>query len=288
MKKKINYETLEEIVVKSQEELDNIPETFKGIIYIEFGTYLDKAVVSKSYYRSVVALGKSSVVAWENSRVVAWENSSVVAWGNSSVVAWGNSSVVAWENSSVVALENSSVVAWENSSVVAWENSSVVGNGNAQIVDRLCGGKIKISGNSRIVYMPKTIQEFMDFYGIKHTKTKAKFYKAVRKHNGKYVSSWDMNFEYEIGKIKTEDCDTNVKNECSSGIHIAHLDWALKFGSDFEDLAILEVETQIKDIVMPENTDGKVRTSKIKVIREVPLEECGVYGKILARRKKND
>ena len=240
MKKKINYETLEEIVVKSQEELDNIPETFKGIIYIEFGTYLDKAVVSKSYYRSVVALG------------------------------------------------NSSVVAWENSSVVAWENSSVVGNGNAQIVDRLCGGKIKISGNSRIVYMPKTIQEFMDFYGIKHTKTKAKFYKAVRKHNGKYVSSWDMNFEYEIGKIKTEDCDTNVKNECSSGIHIAHLDWALKFGSDFEDLAILEVETQIKDIVMPENTDGKVRTSKIKVIREVPLEECGVYGKILARRKKND
>lgn len=35
---------------------------------------------------------------------------------------------------------------------------------------------------------------------------------------------------------------------------------------------------------MPTNTDGKVRTSKVKVLREVPLEECGVFGKIIAKR----
>ena len=31
--------------------------------------------------------------------------------------------------------------------------------------------------------------------------------------------------------------------------------------------------------------NGKVRTSEAKVIREVPLEECGLFGKILARRR---
>ena len=248
MSKKIDYDKLSEITVKSQEELDLIPETFKGRIYIEFGTWDNKAVVSKRYWQRVVARGNSSVVARENSSVEAWENSSVVAWGN----------------------------------------SSVVGNGNSQIVDRLDGGKIKISGNSRIVYMPKNIYEFMDFYGIKHTKTKAIFYKAVRKIDGEYVSDWNYNFKYEIGKTKTEICDTNIKQNCGQGIHIAHLNWALNFGNNFKDLAILEVETQIKDIVMPTDTDGKVRTSKIKVIREVPLEECGVYGKILARRRNDN
>ena len=193
------------------------------------------------------------------------------------VVAWGNSSVEAWENSSVVARENSSVVAWENSSVVARENS--------QIVDRLLTGKIQVSGNARVVYMPKTIHEFMDFYGIKHTKTKAIFYKAVRKTlDGHLISDYDSNFEYKIGELKTEKCDTNTDVECSFGIHISHLDWALKFGCNWHNLAIIECEVKISDIVVPKNTDGKVRTSKIKVIREVPLEECGVYGKILARR----
>ncbi len=234
---------------------------------------------------SVEAWGNSSVEARGNSSVEAWGNSSVVAWGNSSVEARGNSSVVAWGNSSVEARGNSSVVARENSSVVARENSSVVATANAQIVDRQINGTIQISGNARIVYMPKTIHEFMDFYGIKHTKTKATFYKAVRKQNdGRLLSDYDRSFEYKVDETKSEKCDPDTHRECSYGIHISHLDWALRFGSDWDNLAIIECETKISDIVMPDNTDGKVRTSKIKVLREVPLEECGVYGKILAKR----
>ena len=83
-------------------------------------------------------------------------------------------------------------------------------------------------------------------------------------------------------------CDADTTEDCGRGLHISHLDWALRFGRDWSNLAILEVETNIDDIVKPDNTDGKVRTSKLKVIREVPLEECGVYGKILARRKNDD
>ena len=251
---------------------------------------------------SVVARENSYVEAWENSSVVAWENSYVVACGNSSVVArdnssvvardnssveaWGDSSVEACDNSSVVARENSYVEAWENSSVVAWDNSSVVASGNVRVVDRHPNtyGRIEVSGNARIVYMPKTIAEFMSFYGIKHDKKRAIFYKAVHHTETGYEADGDRNFIYEIGGVTQNDCDPDVYKACSYGIHIAHLAWALSWGHNWHDLAILEVETDIDDVVLPVHSNGKVRTSKVKVLREVPLEECGVYGKILARR----
>ena len=277
MENKIDYSKLNKITVKNQDELDAIPLDFKGRIYIEFGDCYHPAIVRNKYYLSVEARENSSVVALGNSSVEARENSSVEAWGNSSVVAWENSSVVAWENSSVVARENSSVVAWENSSVVA--------NANVQVVDRINGGKIQISGNARIVHIPKNIEDFMNFYGIKHTKTKAVFYKAVRKIGDKYFSDRDRGFEYIIGENKTEKCDTDINYDCSYGIHISHLYWALDFGKAWDNLAILEVETAIKDIVLPKNSDGKVRTSKVKVLRELPLSECGLYGKMIEKRR---
>ena len=269
---------------------------------------------------NVIARDNSNIVAWENSSIVACDNSSVVAWENSNVIAWGNSSVIAFENSNIVAWDNSSVVSWDNSSVVARgngnilardnsnvvargnsnivvrdnssvearENSTVIAWGNAQVVDLLQGAKIKISGNARIVYNPKGINEFMEFYDIKHTKTKAIFYKAVRKIDGKYCADYNNKFIYEIGKEKIEECDKNIRNDCGSGIHISHLDWALDFGKLFDNLAILEVETKIEDIILPENSDGKVRTSRVRVLREVPLEECGLFGKILLKRRVNN
>ncbi len=180
---------------------------------------------------------------------------------------------------------NSSVVAWENSSVVAWENSSVEAWGNTQVTDCLNGGKIKVSGNARIVYYPKNIHDFMNFYGIKHTKTKAIFYKAVRKEEGIYFSDYNNKFAYTIGETKAEPgINKDIEEDCGQGTHISYLNWALDFGSDWKNLAILEVETKISDIVFPKNTIGKVRTSEVKVLREVPLEECGLYGKILAQR----
>lgn len=55
---------------------------------------------------------------------------------------------------------------------------------------------------------------------------------------------------------------------------------------DYKNLSDLEVETKISDIVVPLETDGKVRTSAVKVIREVPLEECGPSGKFIAARMR--
>ena len=178
------------------------------------------------------------------------------------------------------------VVAWGNSSVEACGNSSVVACGNVRVVDRHPDtyGRIEVSGNARIVYMPKTIAEFMSFYGIKHDKKRAIFYKAVHHTKNGYEADRNRYFIYEIGGVTQNDCDPDVYKDYSYGIHIAHLAWALSWGRNWHDLAILEVETDIDDVVLPVHSNGKVRTSKVKVLREVPLEECGVYGKILARR----
>ena len=282
----IDYSELNEITVKSQDELDAIPLDFKGRIYIEFGTYYTPAIVRNKYYRTVEAMGNSSVVARENSSVVAMVNSSFVAWGNSSVEARENSSVVAMGNSSVEAWGNSSVVACGNSSVEACGNSSVVADGNTQVVDRLRGGKIEITGNARIVYMPKTIDEYCSFYGIKRTKKKGKFFKAVRKSDtGEYFSDKDRDLLYVIGKkAKADFLTEDTSEDCGHGIHIAHLNWCLDYGKDWNNLAILEVEAYLDKIIVPDGCPGKVRCLEVKVLREVPLEECGIYGKMIANR----
>ena len=300
------------IKITSQKQLDELPIDYDGKIYIKFGTPNNPAIIRNKYTYPVAARGNSSVEAWENSSVEAWENSSVVALENSSVVAWENSCVVArgnssvaardnssvaaydnssveaWENSSVVACGNSSIAAYDNSSVAAYDNSSVVASGNAQVADSSSSVEIKTSGNARIVHMPRTISEYLDFYGIESDGKTAKLYKAVHKIDGVYRSDWMYECTYAPGKVtEAYGLDKNPEEDCGQGIHMAHLDWCLLYGSDWSDLAIIEVEAEIDGIIVPMNGNGKVRAAQCKMIREVPLEECGIYGKILAKRRNN-
>jgi hypothetical protein len=235
---------------------------------------------------SVVARGNSSVVARENSSVEARENSSVEARGNSSVEARENSSVVARGNSSVVARENSSVVAWENSSVEARENSSVVAKANAQVLDASPYNNITISGNARIVHNPTDIQTYIEHHDIESADGKCKMYKVVRKEDGKYFSDWDRGFEYQIGETAVANgLDTDPEEDCGRGIHLAHKAWALDYGRNWTNLAILELEVEVDGVIVPTYGSGKVRAAKAKVLREVPMEECGLFGKMIAKKR---
>ena len=284
---------MNEKIVTSQAELDAIPVDYNGRIIIKFGTPYNRAVVNKRYAYSVEARENSSVEAWENSSVVARENSSVVARDNSSVVAWDNSSVEAWGNSSVVAWDNSSVEAWGNSSVEAWDNSSVEarGNssvearGNSQIVDVERRGNVKTSGNARVVYNPNSITVWADGNDIPIIDGKIKLYKAVHKRNTVYVSDWDRDFFYEIGEMAVANGFTaDPEEDCGQGIHMATVSWACAYAQSWDDIALLELEADAAEIVVPLYETGKVRAPKAKVLREVPLEEAGLLGKMIAKR----
>jgi hypothetical protein len=103
---------------------------------------------------------------------------------------------------------------------------------------------------------------------------KAILYKAVRKtKDGKFVADYDPKFEYKIGETKTEKCDQSTDKSCSYGIHISHKMWALRFGANWDNMALLEFEVPIDKIVVAADCDGKIRSSEVFCVREVPKEE---------------
>ena len=130
------------------------------------------------------------------------------------------------------------------------------------------------------------MHEYCDFYGIKHDKKKGRFFKSVhKKENGEYTSNFDRNFVYKIGDIAAADyLDKSTEEDCGHGIHIAYLQWALDYGRNWDDLAILEVDADLDSVILPDGCTGKVRCAEVKVLREVPLDECGLYGKIIKSR----
>ena len=172
-------------------------------------------------------------------------------------------------------------------SVEAWGNSSVVAWGNSQIVDVFRRGNIETHGNSRIVYNPSNIDEYIDFHGIEAKGDKVKLYKAVHFDGKTYFSDADWHFTYRIGAIIKPDngFDDNPNEDCGAGIHMTHKAWAVDYGRNWGDLAILELEVEKADVLVPLYGSGKVRARKVKVLREVPLEECGLLGKMLSERR---
>jgi hypothetical protein len=137
------------IVIKTQEDMDVLPDAFSEYTVIEIRSCVTIAIKKARENSSVVARENSRVVAREESRVEAWEDSRVEARGNSRVEARGNSRVVAWENSSVEARGNSSVVARGNSSVEARGNSSVEARENSRVVAR-GNSRVEARGNSSV------------------------------------------------------------------------------------------------------------------------------------------
>ena len=109
------------------------------------------------------------------------------------------------------------------------------------------------------------------------------YFKAVHKKDGRYFSNYDKNVEFRIGEWKEEELDCNPDKVAVKGLHVASLEFAQRWGNSWDDVAILEVETNIHDVVVPDAKD-QVRTSRFRVIREVPFEEMGEWGaKRLAR-----
>ncbi len=119
-----------------------------------------------------------------------------------------------------------------------------------------------------------TMNVYKKLYPVEEQNKKIIMYKSVHKSdNGEYYSNYNKDFKYKIGEVKEENCSKEKDNSCSQGIHISHKLWAIDFGIGWSDMALLECEVSEKDIVVSKDCDGKVRASKIKVIREVPKSE---------------
>ena len=98
-------------------------------------------------------------------------------------------------------------------------------------------------------------------------------YKAVHKVGGSYQSDYNRGFCYSLGETKIHDIDDQNENSCSIGLHISDLLFAVNFGRGWSDLAILECEVPINKIIVSKDCNGKVRTSELKVVRELDKSE---------------
>ena len=106
----------------------------------------------------------------------------------------------------------------------------------------------------------------------------ATYYKAVRKKNGKYISNYDAQTEYVVGEEISVETDDNPDSVAVKGLHVASLEFAKRFGDSWKDVAILEVKANIHDVIVPDALD-QVRVTRLKVVREVPFEELGEWGR---------
>lgn len=104
-----------------------------------------------------------------------------------------------------------------------------------------------------------------------------KYYKAVRKIDGKYISNYDRKTEYKIGEEIAVKADENPDYTAVPGVHVASLSFAQHWGEAWRDVAILELEVDIHDVIVPNALD-QVRASKARVVREVPFAEMGAWG----------
>ena len=103
-------------------------------------------------------------------------------------------------------------------------------------------------------------------------KVMVRYYKAVHKKGEKYVSDWDGKTEYRIGEWIEAETDKDPDKVAVKGLHVASLGFAVKYSEKWKDAAIIEVETNIHDVVIPD-ADDQVRTRRFRVVREVPAEE---------------
>jgi Pentapeptide repeats (8 copies) len=73
---------------------------------------------------------------------------------------------------------------------------------------------------------------------------------------------------YEIGGVyEVEDANTDIHEDCGSGIHVATLDWCLSHWQDGYHVLIVEFEA--KDIAaIPIGTGGKIRLKSCRIVAE--------------------
>jgi len=225
-----------------------------------------------------------------------WGSSQVnEMWGSSQVnEMWGSSQVNEMRESSQVKVmrESSQVkVMWGSSQVNEMWGSSAVLNIKSPNIKINCYGYntlrsyenikgVKLNESSSLIILPSIKGNFDVYaknYPVKIVGNYAFLYKAVHKIGDKFLSEYDRSFEYKINKKTRERCDRQTDDSCSYGIHLSHLQWAVDFGKHWSDMAIIELKTPIKSIIVAADCDGKIRTSEAVFVRELPLSEYEQY-----------
>ena len=231
--------------INNQKEFDAIPDDYKG--RIEIVGRLERIVRSFDDAYIVVS-GNAVIESCSGNAVIEYCS------GNAVINAFGLASILS-------AMDGASITTHGRNIVRYFDDEKNL--------------KLKLSKKTTVIKLKKqkpTAKLFCEEYPVETKGKNAILYKAVHKIDGRYFSDRVNSFEYIIGETK-EHALGEEKESCGAGLHVAHLRWAVLFGKYWEDEAILECSVPLSKIFVGNDCDGKVRTSELKVLREVPKSE---------------
>ena len=100
----------------------------------------------------------------------------------------------------------------------------------------------------------------------------------VYKTFGEYHSP-NKNWVIESGSYICEVANGTRTSECGCGVNVGNKEWILRNTSgDIWECLIEWLD--LAGVVVPYNTDGKIRAERVKLLRKVTREELGDYGGI--------
>ena len=283
------------VKIKNQKEFDDIPDDYSGKINI-IG---DVARVNKSFKNAhIVVSGKATIehcygnatikycsgnatikYCYDNATIEhCYDNATIEhCYGNATIkYCSGNATIEhCYDNATIKYCSgNATILMFGFASILALYSAKKIVSKGMNIIRKFGKNKIDIkkSKETTFIHIKETFESKPDFdlyqklYPVEKKSRKVIMYKAVHKVGGKYVSDYDRDFEYKIGETKTIEADKSNYNSCSHGIHVSHLEWALRFGRFWSDLAILKCSVPVNKIIVCKDCDGKVRTSELKVL----------------------
>ena len=143
-------------------------------------------------------------------------------------------------------------------------------SGNAQVY-----GNARVSGNARVkrhLFIGKW-DALKEYFTLSELEMDDKFYYAYKTVGLDYENSIVTQYgkiKYEVGKsYKEEKVDTNTKNNCGAGLNVGTLMWCLT--NNQGRILLVQISKKDNQIIVPDESDGKFRVSKLKVIREIKL-----------------
>jgi hypothetical protein len=96
------------------------------------------------------------------------------------------------------------------------------------------------------------------------------YYKSVNYIEGKILSpTHNKEFEWEVGKTYTENCNMDKRELCAEGLHLFTKSQALQW----EGTHLLKVRVLKGDICVPYASDGKFRVGKLKVLELIDKKD---------------
>ncbi|MCF7843883.1 hypothetical protein K9M47_03220 [Candidatus Gracilibacteria bacterium] len=291
-----NKKLLSELIITTQKEFDTIPLNYKG--RVEIKNTKEAISIKYSFIEAYIVVSDNATIksvsgnatiksVSDNATIKSVSDNATIksVYDNATIKSVsGNATIKSvYDNATIESVyDNATILLMTGlaSLVLLYSAKKVIAKG-MNLIRQIGTGKIdlELGADVTFVQIKKTIKEDTTFkmysklYPVETKGKKAILYKAVHKRDDVYFSDYNNSFTYTIGETKEENCDKNKSESCSAGIHLSHLNWARLFGKNWEDLAILECETDIKDIVVSEDCDGRIRTSKIKVLRELPKDE---------------